>query len=322
MEHAPTVEPERPQLENRFGDEEAVVEQLSAGEVKVIGSVDEVYPDIIARHRNLVDLTEVDLGSPTTKVPKNRSETVVISDNQHEPILAVYKPVSGENKLMQQEFHHKFYSREYVAYLVSRHFYFDLVPPTVIREVNGEIGSLQLFMPPPDYLPANKVVDTFSETDYDHIVNSDEVRKLLLLDHILANSDRHHDNYLYQVNSSGDQLVLEQGEPTIIAIDHGMSLDEKYYRQARGFNVFRGPYQFLTTDNLTRKTRETPIEDELMNLLRNGSEHRSLLDNHLRQVPDIEHDELGQMWQRVDELIETGTFISPMNWNEVRQQHP
>lgn len=58
---------------------------------------------------------------------------------------AIFKPKSGENKRLGMAGTQ--FQRERAAYLVDKFFDFGLVPPTVIRKINGEEGSIQRFIP-------------------------------------------------------------------------------------------------------------------------------------------------------------------------------
>ncbi len=58
---------------------------------------------------------------------------------------AIFKPRSGENKRLGMAGTQ--FQRERAAYLVDKFFDFGLVPPTVIRKINGEEGSVQRFIP-------------------------------------------------------------------------------------------------------------------------------------------------------------------------------
>lgn len=119
----------------------------------------------------------------------------------------VFKPKSGEKEdLRNQTEAGTYYKRERAAYLVSRILDFDLVPPTVIREVNGEIGSAQEFIP-----------DAKFYSDYFHegpkILKS-ELKKLSVFDYIIWNSDRHDQNFLITSNEK------------VHAIDNGLSFSQ------------------------------------------------------------------------------------------------
>lgn len=60
----------------------------------------------------------------------------------------VFKPKNGENKSYDTS--GSFFKRERASYLVDKFLGFNLVPPTVIREIDGQIGSVQEFIPDTD----------------------------------------------------------------------------------------------------------------------------------------------------------------------------
>ena len=56
----------------------------------------------------------------------------------------VFKPKDGEAEMLA---HLEQYKRERAAYLVDRFMGLNLIPATVIREIDGKIGSAQEFIP-------------------------------------------------------------------------------------------------------------------------------------------------------------------------------
>lgn len=298
---------------SRFGNEMEILEELTNGEAHILGSIDEQFPGIISRHRNEVDITEIDLteGKP---IHLSSAQTVEL-DLGGNKMLAVFKPFDGEDKDFQSaEFPHSFYGRERAAYLVSQHFGFDIVPPTVVREINGRIGSLQQFMPPEEYLPGQKAFENVSDDDLDAIQQSEDIMKLQLLDHILANPDRNRDNFLVKVDGNGR---VESKDPQLVAIDHGISFDDRYYRTAANYEAINGPYIFLTYDNMSRSPRSTPVPESLSVKLRFGLEDVDNLKVELGRVDGIEEGEIEKLQLRAEELIRGGVFLSPLNIKRV-----
>lgn len=96
----------------------------------------------------------------------------------------------------------KLISRERAAYLISRFLGFDFVPPTVIKVINGEEGSLQEFV---------EDAQTRYEASVEDI-DQYELDKLRVFDCLVCNSDRNMGNYLIK-------------DRKIFAIDHGFTLD-------------------------------------------------------------------------------------------------
>lgn len=129
---------------------------------------------------------------------------------------AIFKPESGEDPelrlAIQAGTYHK---RERAAYLVSKFLDMGLVPPTVVREIDGEIGSAQEFIP-----DAN--IAKYVEIDKNDQQLKEDLIKLWLFDYIIWNSDRH-----------GGNLLLK--ESSAIAIDNGLSFGASHLRTFKGF---------------------------------------------------------------------------------------
>jgi hypothetical protein len=112
----------------------------------------------------------------------------------------VFKPKGGESKRFRKL---EQYKRERAAYLVDLFFGFHLVPPTVIREIDGEVGSAQEFIQDAEM----GVAYYFEVTENPDLIR--EALKMDLFDYIINNADRSPDNWLVKDNR-------------IVAIDHGI----------------------------------------------------------------------------------------------------
>lgn len=163
------------------------------------------------------------LSSSELKGGVNRTEFVQLKDDGS----VVFKPIAGETGLGYMNLEPgTYYKRERAAYAVSEFFGFELVPPTVIRELNGELGSAQEFIPgaKPAYdlfLGRDRssawekvnLVGKYYDWKYEAALN-----RLFIFDHLIWNIDRHYGNFL-----------LEGGK--VYAIDNGLSFnrgDDKY----------------------------------------------------------------------------------------------
>ena len=116
---------------------------------------------------------------------------------------AVFKPHSKYEKERAMIFS----GRERAAYLVDRFLGFNFVPPTVIRSIGDETGSLQEFVS--DFQSAWEV-----QKDQ---ISKEELLKLKIFDFLINNDDRNNDNYL-----------VKNGK--IFAIDNGIAfyLEDAY----------------------------------------------------------------------------------------------
>lgn len=216
-------------------------------------------------------------------------------------LICIFKPADGENKSLKKreglppEF--KFYPRECAGYLVSDHFDLDIVPPTVIREVDNEIGALQLFLSP-------KYYKNFSQADLqemNQIRETEDWQKIAILDWLLINNDRHSDN----------MMTDRQKQGALVAIDHGIILDGSYYQ----YHTIYGPSRLLTQKN--EKPVENEIPENLLNLLEKGLKDKSSLNGELEKIGSIDDEELEHMWLRAEQLVDSKKFLSRVNFEEI-----
>lgn len=286
---------------------EEIISTLENGNVHTMGDVRSHYPEVISAHTNVVELANVSA---------NTAKPVVVEKDGRE-LLAIYKPATGENKDITSEFNHRMYPREAAGYEVSEHFGLGLVPPTVVREVNGSVGSLQLFLEPPGYLPGRKAFEYYQPQDWDRLQNSQALRKLQVFDFLMANPERHQDNYLIKFSADRRPAYNQIDEPGIVAIDHGVSLDHRYYLYNGLLATNYGPYIFLTHDNRTDQPLSIELPNWLLDRVKNGLERREELDATLRAYDGLEQDEIAWFWRRAETLMSVKKFIGPENYRDV-----
>jgi len=163
----------------------------------------------------------------------------------------VFKPKSGEKpaetrKELQAG---TYYLRERAAFLVSEALEFNLVPTTVIREVNGEVGSAQEFIS--DAEPALN----YKEAPIDATLN-ENLKKLWIFDYIIWNSDRTWNNALVKNNE-------------VFAIDNGSCFGKAGPKIMRDFFHQKLPQDVV--DNmrqfLENSEKIEQLSAELKNLL-------------------------------------------------------
>ena len=121
------------------------------------------------------------------------------SDPQITP--AIYKPRRGESPLWDFPTG-TLCLRERAAYLVSAAIGWDLVPPTILRDGPRGWGSVQLFV---EHNPDKHYFRLAEQPQY-----ADQLRRIVLFDHIINNADR----------KSGHVLLEEPNK--LWAIDHGV----------------------------------------------------------------------------------------------------
>jgi hypothetical protein len=129
----------------------------------------------------------------------------------------VFKPLSGEDENVRDQIETgTLYKRERAAYLVDRFFDFNIVPPTVIKKIDDDIGSVQNFIP--DTLPYYEVSGVMIGKKRD--IFYDKLKILWIFDILIHNSDRHQGNVLC---SAVEKKIL------IHAIDNGCSFSKDAY---------------------------------------------------------------------------------------------
>lgn len=138
----------------------------------------------------------------------------------------IFKPQTGECQHLR--YHTEtgtFLYRERAAYLVDRFLDFNLVPPTVIREIDGQIGSFQQFIP--DTVLGGKAIKSkLMEESYQQ-----QLKRMWVFDYIIHNSDRHDENFL--LHEPLDES--DEAGKKIHAIDNGLSFSPDRLRLYGGF---------------------------------------------------------------------------------------
>jgi len=119
---------------------------------------------------------------------------------------AIFKPSSGERVTIEGSG----YKRECAAYFVDRFFGINLVPPTVLREINGEIGSLQRFI-----VGARTGYERREDENYS-AYSEEEMIRMRIFDYIISNNDRGGANYIVK-------------NKRLYAIDHGLAFQTRIY---------------------------------------------------------------------------------------------
>ena len=318
-----TEESETPtQPEGRFGDEEAIIEVMRTHELKILGKIEDLVPGI-ANHVNAVEIAEAGIDPPeideagkdSKKTFANELDVVEVEGEGEQKLWCIFKPQDGESEEVKNKFGFKdFYSHEHAAYLISKHFGFEIVPPTVVRTIDGRLWALQLFLRPEEYRTAASLDISLEESDYDLIMKSPDIMEMQLLDYIIGNVDRHQDNYLYRITVDDDQkpkLYLDDnGQPQIVGIDHGNCLNDYYYRYAEKYV----PHEFLTFSNIDDKPLKTPVPENMLDALEKGMEGiEGLLSELKNQYPGFNENDLGGIKTRAEKVLKHRHFLSGRN---------
>lgn len=160
---------------------------------------------------------------------------------------AIFKSKSGEIDFSCAGYEPgTLYKRERAAYLIDRFLDFGLVPTTVIREIDGDVGSVQEF----------KDAKTASELSYEerYKVSSAEYGKLCLFDYIIWNTDRTRENYLIE-------------DKTLWAIDNGLSFNNRPYSGVITESLLAGPPSPDTISKLKSFIEDEELKKALRGLL-------------------------------------------------------
>lgn len=123
-----------------------------------------------------------------------------VNDGEH-GCFAVYKPQRGESPLWDFP-DGTLYRREHAAYLVSQATGWDIVPPTIVRDGEHGVGSVQLFI---DHDPEQHYLTMMP-------ARADDFRRVAAFDIVINNADR----------KSG-HCLLERETRHIWFVDHGVS---------------------------------------------------------------------------------------------------
>jgi uncharacterized repeat protein (TIGR03843 family) len=180
----------------------------AAQEAQKIGSPETDSPEErILSSRELVDSQELGGGM-------NETRFINLKDDG----AAVFKPMKGESPLLDEIETGTYYKRERAAYLVDKFFGFGLVPPTVIRQFEKDIGSVQQFIP-----GTTMAADAWDPSqrpraeDPEAESKRNQIATLALYDYLIFNADRHYGNALVK-------------DTKLYAIDHGLAFGDSYYR--------------------------------------------------------------------------------------------
>jgi uncharacterized repeat protein (TIGR03843 family) len=139
-------------------------------------------------------------------LPGASNYTFAVSVNDGEiAAFAVYKPQKGEYPLWDFP-DGTLYKREIAAYLVSQATGWNLVPPTIAREGDHGIGSLQLYI---DHDPEQHYLTLMP-------ARAEDFKRVAAFDVVINNADR----------KSG-HCLLQRGSLRLWYVDHGVSFHEE-----------------------------------------------------------------------------------------------
>jgi len=299
--------------ESRFGNIEAHLDTMKEGDYFVIHGKIEDFIDV-SPHANLVNLAEIANNNPNNDdetsanylidnpekvlpvIPDHRNIVELISiANERESILGIHKPAEGEDPKIKGDVKHCCV-REEIAFNVSDHFCFDLVPPTIDRDE----GSFQYFMDPKKYCALSNKPEEI-EIDWKEVSSGLDFQKMALFDWLTLGVDRRESNYLINIEDPKE----------LIAIDNGLSFGPNLYRRA---TQLYGPTSVLTSEkNPSYENDKTQPEylpkiiqmpDKLIEMLKNGLERSRELTKKLREASFTRYIEDNQTGDLIEKKLQ------------------
>jgi len=285
--------------ESRWGDVGKILEIMNEGEVTKIMKLEDILSNV-SEHANEVDYAEI---TPPLVESMSALEEIEIQ-LAGLTLKCIFKPGRGEDKGIITKCTHQekgegfknFYPREAAAYLIDRHFGFDVIPPTVIRNIPGEgPGSLRLYVDPELYDIASDIPKTVQEGEH--------YQSIAALDWLMANWDRKSQDYFYR----------RDDPKRLVAIDNAYCLMHIIYSdpQADPRNG-RGPHYALTYDYNKGRPRNTPLPEHVVEKVKKGLEKRDALQTKLVELGIPERD-ISAMWKRAEVMLSAGKYLSRLN---------
>ena len=280
----------------KFGNCQAIERILGNGEIANLVDIDTLRPELADSHVNAITVGDVSV-DPIDVKHINRLMFLEIHQNGA-VIQGLFKPLSGESQEVKQESKDRtnveidnFYQKERAAYVMDRLLGFGLTPPTAIRKINGEIGALQLYIPP--NIADNEELLT-NEIDTEKRASGVDWQLMAVFDYLIGNGERKPSNWLVNIADNSK----------LYAIDHGMAF---YHPGIEKFER-RGPRQQISWNEAKRRYENVPLPNIILNRLKYIQENKKpeIRDQLSGLMPDRE---IELVLRRLDELIEKKIFL-------------
>ena len=143
----------------------------------------------------------------TTEMPRQGADDsyiVMVKPANEEGRPAVWKPESGEDKALAASVGGKLYARDAATYLVDRELAENenryLTPVTFVDELNGEPGSVQMYVPGPEELKSREDVSTY---------NPSWIEQAAALDYVTGQLDRDGRNWLTHPEDAHRPILID-----------------------------------------------------------------------------------------------------------------
>ena len=208
----------------------------------------------------------------------NRSFVIRFDIEGRDPLLAIYKPRSGERPLWDFP-QGTLYKREYASYLFCEALGWDFIPPTVIRKGPHGVGSLQLYIPP------DPTMDYFALQEKRAL----DLQKMCLFDVIANNADR----------KAGHCFQGVDGK--VWGIDHGLTFHPFPKLRTVIWNFVGEPIPEILLKDIRRLLKSFQETDGINHLLR----------------PLLTNEEIQAFQIRLGNILETCSYPhpDPKSWN-------
>lgn len=299
-----------------------VNELIEHGSVEIKGPIEDFID--VAPHRNVVELAYINVEHVDRR---NLAQFVEVKDENGHKVEAIFKPENGEDRgFLGENSCGRQYTREAAAYTLSEHFKLEVVPPTTVREINGNVGSLQLYLPKSDYKTFGEIGPLNSEERL-RLRESDDSKLMHVLDWIMANADRHGENYLIKANSINEE---NSKQPTIVAIDNGLSFNSYFYERksnqvidlpsgesSRDLSLLNPK---LTVDYKNNyKPLYNPLPNWIIKKIESGYDRIDDLTQklELRLADETVPEEITSLRKRVEALIKYKVYLSGYNYKNL-----
>ncbi len=245
--------------------------------------------------RELSPLEEELVTSPPTSrrnLGRGANESFVVKIQSGREV--VWKPMTGEEPFLRREIlAGTYYRREAAAWDVAKVVGMDdMVPVTVAKEIDGFLGSAQMFVPnalPGADAEGTEGFFTFLRTKVKGLGdNVDDVYRSITFDYVMGNTDRHTMNWMVAAQGRRQKLKL---------IDNGLCLP-----------IERAPLRIVQASKLSKATKSDVMKIPKKHL----KEWEGKWDDVEKalEVNGIEKEAIAEAKKRYDHLMQSGDIGS------------
>ena len=210
----------------------------------------------------------------------NATELLTLKDADGNEMTAVFKPQDGEYEGLRRDIPGDYYLREAAASEVAEIVGMDdIVPPVVIREIDGRIGSVHEYR--------NDTLEPAKYRDWAlNEVETGEKQRVAAFDYLIGNEDRHGGNWL--IEKDGSRIVL---------IDHGLAFgtDNDYIRSGFADQAYKEEWPVVDAIGdrwdgkwpLLQKTLEKRFDEAVIGAVKSRYDELIAAKNNGRTFADL-----------------------------------